>query len=1382
MKQKLLFTLLGFFITIWSSAQVKISEIYFDSNFEEANGTANHHYGEFIELYNRSTQSIDISGWILNDNFGGMILPQGTLIEPQEFIVITNGTTTGTYGNVFSTLFPEAQGKQSKTIYQQNIEFNNKSDYIILKDNTGKVIDQLYYTKSDLCTGLGTNTTGYCYKTSINNQYGGAYNTAINKTFTFSIQRQNFDNNSLLVAAKATPFSLITADHYAGTTGSSGSGGNTTAPTFTDDNYIYSRTYLTPVTSENASAQQIQAIQYFDGLGRPKQSIAIKATPKGNDLVTPIVYDGFGREIDSYLPVSMASTNGAIQSLDPSGVINYYSSPRNTTTKDFDLTDTKPYSHKELENSPLDRVMQQYQVGNDWSNKPINFGYDANADAEVKKFVVSSTTAGDMIVSSLSVSSSYGANQLYKNTIADEDGNVSIEFKNGQGQTLLVRKVLSATENADTYYVYNEYDNLAYVIPPLAAVKATLQSTDIDQLCYQYRYDFWNRLVEKKLPGKGWEYMVYDKQDRLVFTQDANLRVQSKWLFTKYDLFGRVIYTGLVAGNDRVGMQNMIGNLSITEARDATGFSKNGLQIYYTNGLFSYLETVLSVNYYDEYPTGTTYLPTTIESQLVVLGGIYTSPTNSNTKINTKGLPLASFVKNIENNGWTKTYTYYDLKARPIGTHSDNYLGGYTRTATKLKFSGKPEYNITYHKKADRSDMVTIKETFEYDNQERLVKHWHQVNNTGNNELLAENTYNEIGQLQAKKVGGNSSTPLQNVDYNYNIRGWMTQINANADGTLQTNKLFNYRIFYNTLNPDFTGGTAKYNGNIAEITWKTNHSNADDKVRNYSYEYDTLNRLLSAKYFAKGTTNDQDYYNENLTYDLNGNIYSLQRFSKPVSGTNAQLIDGLSYSYEGNRLTKVWDWSYNPTGFTDDSNSYDTTDDYGYDDNGNMIRDDNKNIISIKYNFLNLPTEIILSNSEKVNYFYRADGTKVKKVRIINQGGRTATETTDYIDGFQYQAFSSYTENRGSKLMFFPTAEGYYSTDIENNLSNPQYGYVYNYTDHLGNVRLSYYKNPSTGSVDVLEENNYYPFGLKHEGYNSSSAGNQSYQYKYNGKELQETGMYDYGARFYMPDIGRWGVPDPLAEEFPSWTPYNYAMNNPMRFIDPDGRAATDNYKLLKNGEIQLINKTDEKVDRLYTTDASGNVRPNSEVYTVDKKSSSEVSIIGQLSQTNDIKVPNLLGQAMNPFFSEGFTKDLGTAFGLYNFLDNNTNSGIEFSLGNYNVNGEDNYQIATKHNIDNSKIFSNKFSNDNLVWSIHNHDGAIGLDYINVSNQWSSDKRTMFGIFNNNYSKGLGYPRFFTVNDNNRMIEITSTGVNTAKTYPFGIQFLKTLKRNYSK
>lgn len=166
------------------------------------------------------------------------------------------------------------------------------------------------------------------------------------------------------------------------------------------------------------------------------------------------------------------------------------------------------------------------------------------------------------------------------------------------------------------------------------------------------------------------------------------------------------------------------------------------------------------------------------------------------------------------------------------------------------------------------------------------------------------------------------------------------------------------------------------------------------------------------------------------------------------------------------------------------------------------------------------------------SYVYRADGTKLKKTYN--------NVTTDYLDGFQYQ---------NGALQFFPTSEGYYDW------SNKRY--VYNYSDHLGNVRISYYRGTNGGAV-VDKESNYYPFGLEQTGYGYTGlVGNTSYNYKYNGKELQETGMYDYGARMYMPDIGRWTTLDPLAEKYPSWSPYVYCSDNPINRIDPDGRFDT---------------------------------------------------------------------------------------------------------------------------------------------------------------------------------------------------------------------------------
>uniref|UniRef100_UPI0035C6BFE4 DUF6443 domain-containing protein n=1 Tax=Chryseobacterium sp. TaxID=1871047 RepID=UPI0035C6BFE4 len=266
-----------------------------------------------------------------------------------------------------------------------------------------------------------------------------------------------------------------------------------------NENYIQSRSCLNDDCSRKS-----ETITYFDGLGRPKQIISVKATPGGKDLVTPVTYDGFGRQVKTILPVPAATQNSSIHTgiTDETAANSYYGV-------------SNAYSEKEMENSPLDRVLQQASPGEPWkmsSGHTQKLKYETNLGTEVKKFITSTTTSTvsnvSTTVSTLSVSTDnsgyYPASTLYKNTVTDEDGNPVTEFKNGQGQTILVRRNDGA-QNVDTYYVYNEYNQLAFVLSPKAVKQISDNSnliTDaiLNELCYQYRYDGRDRLVEKRLP------------------------------------------------------------------------------------------------------------------------------------------------------------------------------------------------------------------------------------------------------------------------------------------------------------------------------------------------------------------------------------------------------------------------------------------------------------------------------------------------------------------------------------------------------------------------------------------------------------------------------------------------------------------------------------------------------------------------------------------------------------------------------------------------------------------------------------------------------------------------------------------------------------------
>ena len=430
----------------------------------------------------------------------------------------------------------------------------------------------------------------------------------------------------------------------------------------------------------------------------------------------------------------------------------------------------------------------------------------------------------------------------------------------------------------------------------------------------------------------------------------------------------------------------------------------------------------------------------------------------------------------------------------------------YDVTSTAYTFTDKP-LTVTHTHTASGKDSRTEAYTYSYDHADRLLKVEHTLG--GAKVTLAAYAYDNLGRLQSKSLHGSDA---DRQAYAYNVRGWLTGVSGTK---------FTQNLYYNTGN-----GPAKYNGSISSMTWKAGTAST---VRGYKFTYDGLNRMLNATYGeTAGISTNANRFSENVTgYDKNGNIKSLQRYGQ--TGASAYgLLDNLTFTLNGNQLSRVEDAVSTAAYGTNTAfvNGASAAGEYAYDVNGNLTKDLNKGITDIQYNVLNLPSTVSFSDGSTITYTYGADGTKLRTVHKIG----STTTTTDYCGNVIY-------ENGTQKLLL--TEEGYI------NLTGTQQ-YHYYLKDHQGNNRVVINQS---GTVE--ETNHYYPFG----GVFGTTGNTQPY--KYNGKEFDtKKGLnwYDYGARYYDAALGRFTTVDPSSENYYAFNPYSYCVNNPIKYIDPDGK------------------------------------------------------------------------------------------------------------------------------------------------------------------------------------------------------------------------------------
>ena len=582
-------------------------------------------------------------------------------------------------------------------------------------------------------------------------------------------------------------------------------------------NYVMTETFI------DSNNNSIAAIDYYDGLGRPVQSVVTGSNTSTGYEYRLQSYDYVDRIAKQFIT---AYGNGTPEFKDSANLSWLYSDVDKSTRYQYD---------------GLGRVTTKRGPGNLWrnGNHYNQTAYRINSVGEVRLFSIS----GNSLKQTNNASHAQGT--LTKDVYDDENGNEMRVYKDLYDRVVLERRINDNTAY-DTYYVYDNLGNLRYVLPPMATDNLptsgtwTMATSALKKYAYYYEYDSRGRCTKKQMPGCDYITMTYDNNDRLVASQDGNQRNASPVTSTYYEY-------------DALGRQIVMGT------KTAAGVKTPLLEAFYDDYTF-----ISSLSSTDQVKMA--FNPVAgYHSSYAGAKGLQTG-----TRIHLLNTPAVSYV----------TAIYYDLLGNVIQSRSTNNKNGTDVDYIQYnEYTGKQMNRRHVHSPSGQTE-YTETYSYTYDYADRLLNVKHKLNSNAQVTLCAY-TYDELGRVKTRQLMDNVET----VTYDYNIRDWQKKIsstqfkeyigyNETSGDVIPTNKYYNGNIGAIKWK---TGNETKMRGyefTYNDLNWMTNASYRENGSANNRYDvnywYDKMGNMIYME--RMGLQDGGSFgYIDDLVLDYNGN-------------------------------------------------------------------------------------------------------------------------------------------------------------------------------------------------------------------------------------------------------------------------------------------------------------------------------------------------------------------------------------------------------------------------------------------------------------------------------------------------------------------------------